>query len=100
MTERPDPANIVASNAYIMDMLEKLARGKEERRINAMEAAEAMGFNPRYFHGHPWRLPNFTPGLYPLSVWKAWIEGKTDSERRREWDLLPARERARLRGAV
>jgi len=97
---RPDPANIVASNAYIMDLLERLLQERGEKRICAAEAARAIGLSRNVYAGHPWRIPNFAPrgAMFPLSVWRAWYEEKPDHARRQEWDILPLKEKQRLRG--
>jgi hypothetical protein len=82
-----------------MDHIEALERERGERRMNASEAARALGYDDRYFHGkRPIRYPQFTLGLYPLRDWKAWNLGKTEAERQAEWDEMPLKERKRRLG--
>jgi len=99
---RPDPAtDLVGALRYVMDGLDDLKRDRAARKHNASEAARELGYNARYFHGRPWRIPSFgLHGLmHPLSVWKAWDE-RPEAERRAEWDAMPVAERTKARRAV
>lgn len=98
-TSRPRAEQIVEALDWIMDQIEMLVQEREEKRMNAAEAARALGYGPRYFHGHPWRIPSF--GLngfqHPLSTWREWNE-RPEIDRRAEWDAMSLKERSRARG--
>ena len=95
----PEPTQVVESLGWIMDQLEELRKEREARRLNAGEAAEAMGYNQAYFRGKPWRVPDFgrNGNRHPLSAWRAWHD-RPEAERRAEWDALSLAERRRIRG--
>jgi hypothetical protein len=96
---RPDPANIVASNVYIMDLLEKLLAEKYGELLNAEEAAAALGHAGSYFWGKRWRWPNFGRAgrKHSFADWVQWNE-RSEAERREEWDAMPVRERRKILG--
>jgi len=98
---RPEPSDIVGSLAWIMDKIEAAERRDNERRLNAAEAARAMGHKPSYFHGQPWRVPGF--GLsgtqHTFAAWCAWVE-RPEAERRAEWDAMSVKQRGLARGAA
>jgi len=100
LAERPDPANIVQSMAYIMDRLERLealAEVKTEKLLTMSDAARELGYSAGYFHGRPWRVPEFRTGRWhTLEAYKAWLE-RPETERRAEWDLLDPAERRKRR---
>jgi hypothetical protein len=97
--DRPDPANIVAHNIWVGNMLEMLVRDREEKRINASAAARSLGYDARYFHGSPWRIPGFglKGMMHSLAAWRAWNE-RPEAARRAEWDAMPLDQRRLARG--
>jgi hypothetical protein len=82
-----------------MDRLETIERMRDEKRVNALEAARTLGYPERYFHGKPWRMPNFSQSgsLHALSVWREWMQ-RPEVDRRSEWEALPLNARRRARG--
>lgn len=99
---RPDPAlDLVGYLRWLGDEIEALKLGQSERRLNAAEAATALGYKASYFHGTPWRIPGFGIRGYrhTLADWQAWA-ARPEAERRAEWDAMPRTERRRARGAA
>ena len=93
--ERPDPTrdSIATCFTYIFDKLDALERMRGERRVSASEAARELGYHPKYFHGHPWRYPDYRPNeMHSLTEWKAWL-AQPEVERREGWDKLSLKER-------
>jgi len=86
---------------WVGDHIERIERERDEKRINATEAALELGFNSRFFHGRPWRWPQFGIGgpKYPLSEWRAWT-ARPEADRRAEWDAMNAIDRRRARGVA
>lgn len=101
MSERPNPANIVECNLWIMDHIEALERARDEKRIIAVEAAVALGYAPRYFRGRAWRVPGFglNGTMHSLSAWREWLD-RPETERRAEWDAMSLKERRKIRGVA
>lgn len=98
-TARPDPANIVAVNTWLMEKVEMLLREREERRVSATEAALFFGWSESYFRGRPWRIPHFglRGTMHSISAWRAFLE-IPEIDRRKEWDAMPLDERRKARG--
>ena len=98
---RPAPTDVVGSLAYIMEQLDELRRERDQERLTASEAARAYGFNDRYFHNHPWRVPQFGQfgTMHTREVWDAWM-ARPEIERRAEWDAMDAKTRQQYRGQV
>lgn len=63
------------------------------KETNGRESVDAreLGYNARYFHGHPWRIPGFglQGMMHPLRDWREWTD-RPEAERRSEWDAMPA----------
>lgn len=95
----PDPFNQVEVNRWMIEQIVALDRGHAEKRVNASEAARALGYNQKFFHGKPWRIPGF--GLsgfqHSISEWKSWNE-RPEAERRSEWESMSLRSRRNARG--
>jgi len=97
---RPDPANLVQVNIWLMDHMEALERARDEKRYCAADAGRLLGIEPYHFHSRPWRVPTFGlkyDGLYPLTEWRAWLE-RPEAERRAEWDAMSPSARKKARG--
>ena len=107
--DRPDPAtDLVGALRWIMDSFEKLNAdivaihaGQDERRVNATDAAKALGFPPKYFHNTPWRVPGFGAEgrYYTLATWRAWV-ARPEADRRAEWDAMSLPVRQKVRGVA
>lgn len=100
-TSLPDPYNQVEVNRWMIDHITALERERDERRINASAAARSMGYSGGYFRGRPWRVPYFGAKgmLWSLREWRVWNE-TPEALRRREWDAMPVKERAVIRGVA
>lgn len=102
---RPDPADIVGTLGWIVEhvatietRLLAIETESEARRLNAAEAARALGFSEGYFHGKPWRIPEYGAHgfLHPLASWRTWLE-RPEGARRSAWEAMSATERSRIR---
>ena len=106
MPNRPDPSvDFIGSIKWLMDKFERfekvVAEANPEKRITAAEAARRLGLPAKYFY-QPWRIPGFAEGgsLHTLDEWQEWMEGKSDKERRREFDMTGRRELKKMRATV
>jgi hypothetical protein len=101
MSERPDPANIVAVNIWLMDHVEALERGRDEEKINASQAARRMGFKVGHFSAtkYPWRIPGFGAdgNFHTVATWKSW-NAKGERALHDEWDAMSLSARRKLLG--
>jgi hypothetical protein len=100
--ERPDPGtNLIEYLRWLGDRVEALFDQQDGRRMSASEAARELGYNARYFHGHPWRVPGFglKGMMHSLQAWREWND-RPEAERRATWDAMPAREQAKARGVM
>lgn len=71
------------------------------RRVSASEAARELGYNPRFFHGRPWRIPGYglKGTMHTLAEWEDWI-ARPEAERRSEWETMPLNQKRNARGVA
>lgn len=99
---RPDPAvDLIGFLRVMGEQIDSLLEREAERRVTAAEAARTLGYGPRHFDGKPWRIPGFGAfgTMHALSAWKDWL-ARPETERRAEWDAMPATQRRKVRGAA
>ena len=97
---RPDPGvDLMGFLRWLGDRVEALEKKDGSRRLNATEAARALGFHERFIHGRPWRVPGFGlhGTLHPLSIWRDWLN-RPEADRRAEWDAMTTVDRRKARG--
>lgn len=60
-----------------------------------------LGYDDRYFHNRPWRIPDFGINgyMHSLGDWRTW-NARPEAERRTQWDALTMVERRSARGLV